>query len=189
MKNLSLLPLIGEFSALLLCSAGIFLLWKNWRQPTKNKLMQSFAVLLLLSSCAVCVALSGLEFGSIYFFCMLTIQSWLLILVTKRAATRQMLPKRSAAPSPPWGRKKKVKLLYYTLALFFLCGLSGVLLTMTLARLFITPLAMQLAFSALAFPVFWALASIWLSSTEKLLRTSIFMSSTCLLMIGGIFTL
>jgi hypothetical protein len=189
MKNLSLLPFIGEFSALLLCSAGIFLLWKNWRQPTKNKLMQAFAILLLLSSCVLCIVLSGLEFGSIYFFCMLTIQSWLLILVTRKSTTRQILPKRSAAPSPPWSRKKKVKLLYYTLALFFLCGLSGVLLTMTLARLFFAPLTMQLAFSALAFPIFWALASIWLSCTERLLRTSFFLSLACVLMIGGIFTL
>lgn len=188
MNNL-LIPFISEFTALLLCSAGIFLLWRNWRQPTNNKLMQMLSLIFLISSCALYIHSSGAEFGTIYFFCMLTLQACLLIWVTKKPTPRQAMPQRNSAPRSPWNRKKKIKLLYYILALFFLCGLSGILLSMTLARLFIGPLAAQLAFSALAFPVFWALASIWLSNTEKLLRTSIFMSLACALMIGGIFTL
>ena len=189
MTNLLSLPFISELTALLLCSAGIFLLWRNWRQPTTKKLKLLASLLLLISSCALCIYVSGIEFGSIYFLCMLTIQAWLLIFFTKKVTQKQMLPFRNAAPSAPWSRKKKVKLLYYTLALFVLCGLSGVLLTMTLARLFIESLTMQLAFSALAFPIFWALASIWLSTTAKLLRTSLVMSLACAIMRGGIFTL
>jgi len=189
MTNLSLLPFIGEFSALLLCSAGIFLLWRNWRQPTSNKLMQLVAMIFFISSAAVCIGLSGIEFGSIYFLCILFVLSCLLIFITKKSTKIQLLPQRNSPPSTPWSRKKKVKFLYYTLALFFLCGLCGVVFTMTLARLFIDSLNTQLAFSALAFPVFWALASVWLSCTDKLLRTSIIMTFSCALMFGGIFIL
>ena len=188
MTTLSL-PFISEFTALLLCSAGIFLLWRNWRQPTNNKLMQVLSMIFLISSCGFCIQSSGAEFGTIYFFCMLTVQTYLLIWVTKKSTSIQSMPQRNSTPSSPWSRKKKIKLLYYTIALFILCGLSGVLLSMTLARLFIDSLTAQLTFSALAFPIFWAFASIWLSSTEKLLRTSIFMSLACALMIGGVFTL
>jgi len=189
MTNLSLLPFISEILALLLCSAGIFLLWRNWRQPTSSKLMQLSALIFLISSGAVCVYLSGAEFGSIYFLCMLTIQALLLIVLTRKLTPTQRIAQRNLAPSPPWSRKKKVKFVYYTIALFILCGLSGVLLTMTLARLFIESLTTQLAFSAMAFPVFWALASIWLSTTEKPLRTSIILSLACIVMSGGIFAL
>lgn len=189
MTTLSLLHFINEFSALLLCSAGIFLLWRNWRQPTNNKLMLLVAMGLFISSCALCIRLSGIEFGSIYFLFMLTFQACILILMTRKSTNIQRLPQRNSPPNSPWSRKKKVKLLYYTLALFFLCGLSGVLLTMTLARLFIDSLSAQLAFSALAFPIFWALTSIWLSSTEKLLRTSLLMLLACVLMAWRVFTL
>lgn len=188
MTTLSL-PFISEFTALLLCSAGIFLLWRNWRQSHNNKLMQLFSMILLIASCALCIQSSGAEFGTICFFCMLTIQTCLLLWITKKSTPIQSMPQRNSAPSAPWNRKKKVKLLFYTLGLFFLCGLSGVLLSMTLARVFIDSLTAQLVFAALTFPVCWALASIWLSSTEKPLRTSVFMSLACALMIGGIFTL
>jgi len=188
MTTLSL-PFISEFTALLLCSAGIFILWRNWRQSHNNKLMQLLSMILLIASCALCIQSSGAEFGTIYFFFMLTVQTYLLIWVTKKSTPIQSMPQRNSAPSLPWNRKKKAKLLYYILGLFFLCGLSGVLFSMTLARLIIDSLTAQLVFSALIFPVIWALASIWLSSTEKLLRTSIYMSLACALMIGGIFTL
>lgn len=189
MIDLSSLPFIGELTALLLCSAGIFLLWRNWRQPTTNKLALLASLLLLILSCMLCINIAGGEFGSIYFLCLLSIQACMLIFFTKKITKTQQLPTRNSTLSAPWSRKKKVKLLYYSLALFILCGLTGVLLTMTLARLFIQSLNLQLAFAALAFPIFWALASIWLSTTDKLLRTSLVMSLASALMLGGIFTL
>lgn len=189
MTELSFPPFIGELTALLLCSAGILLLWRNWRQAKNQKLILVLSLIAFVLSCSLCIYISGIEFGSIYFLCMLTIQTWILILLTKKQLPEKDIMPRNVAPKPPWSRKKKLKLLYYTLGLFFLCGLSGVALTLSLARIFIEPLTAQLAFSALTFPIGWALASIWLSSTAHVLRTSLIMSCACVLMIGGIFTL
>lgn len=183
-------PVITGALALLLCSAGVFLLWRYWRYKNSSIGNLIIASILLAGSSALCIANTGPEFGTVYFLITISIIAWLLIIITSDSQPTKATPARYQHRNilvNKTNKAQKSQTVARWFIMFVLCGFTSVLTTMVLALMFPVSLTNQLVITALSFPLVWSIFSLWVSVTEHLLKSFMLIASLTGLMVLTLF--
>ena len=170
----AMLELISAITASVVGLALIHTVWR--RQPAHRALLLWAGWLSLVLSVYFWSLRFGIEFGSVFGLCFISLIAWLV--VSMETEQRPRRERQHDRKSPRWpniaviGRQSAVFLL-----VLFVGGIASVLLTMGLSRLLPTDEITRMAFVIIALPVVWGALAYLVTFSMQLPRSLIMLAA------------
>ncbi|MFC6632129.1 hypothetical protein [Microbulbifer taiwanensis] len=158
----------------LLCGAGVYLLWRSWRG---RKLLGGFSAaggwLSVLAGIFIWASAAGGEFGTSYALIAVSLVAW--IICALGVERRQAKPARNVdvAVADTLGDTSR----WHKWGTFVTAGpiacVATCLVTVALSGLLPFASGNRMAFAALAYPLAWGAASVWICASAHLARNAL----------------
>lgn len=174
-------PLLMIALALLICSAGVFVLWHAWSEKKAVALWLGLG--LTIVAIPVWSLAVGWEFALVYNSIAVALFAWLCCLLQLEYKTKR-LPNATRDKRLIFSKKTKIRWWWLLLSLVAVAGPVSALLSVVVCRWLPMTSGNQMAAATLVFPFSWALISLWLCYSQHFIRNNVI-----LVVLGGLSAL
>lgn len=160
--------------AVLISSAGVFLLWHAWTDG-QRKIFWS-GLILCMGSLPIWSLIYGPEFGTVYGLITISITAWICCIWQMDNKQGRLPPKPMADVVRTSSKKKQLVWWKAVFVHLVVIGFSSLFQIILFIRLLPVSSGNQMAMATLLFPLLWAVQSVGFSYSQRVLRNSLITS-------------